>query len=130
MRSLGAWIRLAIVLSALWLIGIGLYAAYAWHNAYSVDSPFVYYVIPNPAGGWWFSSRIPQFGPGPTARFNWDYFLTIVGGVLVGIWVLTVGTVWVIAGFTRNQALGEAERGRWSERRPVDDHFSTGPPQA
>ncbi|MBI1916819.1 MAG: hypothetical protein HYS12_19095 [Planctomycetes bacterium] len=115
-RSIGAWVRLAIVLSALWLLGIGLYAGYAWSNALDVDSPFVYYVTPAPDGGWYRVNREqvqsgqrlegPFVHPiwrlwAPEPRFKWSFFLIVVGGVFAGIWVVIVGPVWVIKGFQR-----------------------------
>jgi hypothetical protein len=103
MRGISGWVRLAVVLSTLWLVGIGLYAAYAWFNALAVDSPFVYYVIPAGDGREWLVSRVPTPGVtytvGPQPRFRWPWFLVVTGGVFVGIWVLTVGPVWVIQGF-------------------------------
>jgi hypothetical protein len=105
MGSMRGWIRLAIVLSALWVVGIGLYGAYVWYNARDVDSPFVYYVIPTglPDGGYYLSSRIgnPAYNYIPQPRFKHEYFLAVVGGVLAGIWVLAVGPVWVISAFQR-----------------------------
>jgi hypothetical protein len=105
MRNISGWVRLAIVLSALWIVGIGLYGAYVWHNARDVDSPFVYYVIPNwqPEGGYFLANRLDRTYGSPQPRFKHDYFFTVVGVVLVGIWVVTVGTAWVINGFRHEE---------------------------
>jgi hypothetical protein len=118
---IGGWIRLAVVLSALWIVGIGLYAAYAWFHAAAVDSPFVSYVLPAGNGHEFLVPRVP--GPGvtylqtPQPRFHWPWFLTVVGGGLAGIWVLTMGPVWVVKAFRQQAPPTPQDPARHPERR-------------
>ncbi len=106
LRTLTGWIRLAIVLSIIWLVGIGLYAGYAWSNRWTVDSPFVYYVALDQNGevvalaGRVFDASF-VYGGGRAARFNWLWFVEITGGTLAGIWALGLGTPWIVEGFRR-----------------------------
>ena len=41
MRRMKGWVRLALILSGLWVLGVCVYAGYGWTYAASVRSPFV-----------------------------------------------------------------------------------------
>jgi hypothetical protein len=85
-----ACVRLALFLSALWLVGLGIYAGLAWSRPWEIPAPFIYEAWNGQVGPW--SSM--------EYRFNWGLFAGVfcAGGVAT-IWLLTVGIAWVVAGF-------------------------------
>jgi hypothetical protein len=79
--GLRGWLRLTIVLSGLWLVGMGVYAALAWRYPQRIAAPFV------------------QFYPyGPDA-FDWGMFAGLTAGGFVAVWLIFLGVPWVIQGF-------------------------------
>jgi hypothetical protein len=83
------WVRLAIILSALWLVGLGIFSGLAWNDAYDLRAPYIEY-----------AGTLNNDYHMAVYRFNWILFVGAycLGGVAL-IWLLTVGTPWVIQGF-------------------------------
>jgi hypothetical protein len=110
-RRLSGWLRLAVVLSGLWLIGISLYAGYSWVYADSTDSMFVYRTLPI-GGVETVVDRIPApdviYHQTPTAHFMWGWFWAILGGVWLAILLLSIGPPWIASGFHRKPATPRA----------------------
>lgn len=85
--------RLAVVLSAMWLVGLGCFAGYVWSERaqwpqrFGVPAPLVEYTAP------------VRFAGEADMRFNWPQFGLFAGGGLAFAWLLSVGVAWVIAGF-------------------------------
>jgi hypothetical protein len=94
-RSMNGWIRLAIVVSGLWLVGVSLWAAFSWKNPALTRSPFV---------DWWYTNElgelygIKQYLSVYHRWFDWGTFCVLTIGVLAAIWLLTVGLAWAIRG--------------------------------
>jgi len=79
--GLRAWVRLALILSGLWLLGISLFALFSWRDPDRIPSPFV-----------------------ETARyafhwFDWGLFAMSAFGGVAAIWLLAVGVPWVVQSF-------------------------------
>jgi len=108
LRAINGWLRLAIVLSGLWLVGISLYAGYSWVYVESVDSFLVYRTLPMGVNEV-VVSRVPPEGvlyqQIPTPHFLWGWFWSVLGGVLLMIWLLSLGPAWVAGGFARRSAV-------------------------
>jgi hypothetical protein len=82
MRSgLRGWFRLTIVLSGLWLVAIGVYAALAWRYSESIPAPFVH---------------VRPFGQD---SFDGAMFGGLAVAGFVAVWLLFLGLPWVIRGF-------------------------------
>jgi hypothetical protein len=80
-NPLRPWIRLAVVLTGLWLVGISFYAGLSWRYPYSISSPFVEMVM---------------FGG---VIFLWGFFAMVALGGAAACWLLTVGIAWVMQSF-------------------------------
>lgn len=114
-RHVNGWLRLAVVLSGLWLIGISLYAGYSWVYVESVDSIFVYRTL-TMAGVETIVDRVPPegaiFNQMPTPHFMWGWFWSILGGVWLAIIFLSIGPAWVANGFAQRAANRQAAQRR------------------
>src|SRR5262245_11802126 len=78
-RNMNGWIRLAIVLSGLWLVGIGLYAAFSWKNPERTPTPFVEW--------WWTYPAEHGYVPTLNRWFDWGTFTVRTIGVIDRIWL-------------------------------------------
>ncbi|MFO0863325.1 MAG: hypothetical protein U0744_01460 [Gemmataceae bacterium] len=110
-RRLSGWLRLAVVLSGLWLISISLYAGYSWVYADSVDSMFFYRTLPMGAVEAVVDRNPPQgviYSQAPTVHFMWGWFWSILGGVWLAILILAIGPAWIARGFDCKPASPQA----------------------
>jgi hypothetical protein len=93
-QNLSGWIRLALVVSGLWIVGMSLYAVFSWKNPVDVPSPFVDYYYTTMQD--YFVAQIPV----GTFRRSFDglTFAAVMMGGLAAAWLITVGVAWAIRG--------------------------------
>ena len=96
--KLRPWIRLGLVLSGVYIIGMSIFAALSFNDPFEVRSPFV---VPHPYG----------------AVFNAGLFAVVVFGGAAGIWLLTIGPAWVISGF-RDSGGPQSTPATWDSSEP------------